>query len=242
MKNPLSRRLLRELRQDIGKYIALFLFLMLTTGFISGFLVADGSMVRAYDESFEKYDIESGHFILEDKLPDETKAKLEAAGVSVHELFYKEATLDNENTVRIFKNRSEVNKTDVLEGRLPENKGEIAADRLYLENNGLAIGDELAGLNVSRAALNAGKAGKALPKGLGIHKGLNVVIQHIGNELVRLNVHFVERRAGCGTFAALHALVGVDAADLADLLRLFADAHFNASSFTPRASARSSVK
>ena len=87
MKNPLSRRLLRELRQDIGKYIALFLFLMLTTGFISGFLVADGSMVRAYDESFEKYNIESGHFILEDKLPDETKAKLEAAGVSVYELF-----------------------------------------------------------------------------------------------------------------------------------------------------------
>lgn len=102
--------------------------------------------------------------------------------------------------------------------------------------------DKLAGLNVSRAALNAGKAGKALPKGLGIHKGLNIVIQHIGNELVRLNVHFVERRAGCGTFAALHALIGVDAADLADLLRLFADAHFNASSFTPRASARSSVK
>lgn len=151
MKNPLSRRLLRELRQDIGKYIALFLFLTLTTGFISGFLVADGSMVRAYDASFEKYDIESGHFILEDKLPDGTRARLEAAGVSVHELFYKEATLDNENTVRIFKNRSEVNKTDVLEGRLPENKGEIAADRLYLENNGLAIGDELAGLKITGA-------------------------------------------------------------------------------------------
>ena len=67
MKNPLSRRLLRELRQDIGKYIALFLFLTLTTGFISGFLVADGSMVRAYDASFEKYDIESGHFILEER-------------------------------------------------------------------------------------------------------------------------------------------------------------------------------
>lgn len=151
MKNPLSRRLLRELRQDIGKYIALFLFLTLTTGFISGFLVADGSMVKAYDESFEKYDIESGHFILEDKLPDETRAKLEAAGVSVHELFYKEATLDNENTVRIFQNRSEVNKTDVLEGRLPESEGEIAADRLYLENNGLTIGDELAGLKITGA-------------------------------------------------------------------------------------------
>ena len=69
----------------------------------------------------------------------------------MHELFYKEASLDNENTVRIFKNRSEVNKTDVLEGRLPENKGEIAADRLYLENNGLAIDDELAGLKITGA-------------------------------------------------------------------------------------------
>lgn len=146
MKNPLSRRLLRELRQDIGKYIALFLFLTLTTGFISGFLVADGSMVRAYDASFEKYDIESGHFILEDKLPDGTRARLEAADVSVHELFYKEATLDNENTVRIFKNRSEVNKADVLEGRLPESKGEIAADRLYLEITALRSAMSLPGL------------------------------------------------------------------------------------------------
>lgn len=53
--------------------------------------------------------------------------------------------------MRIFKNRSEVNKTDVLEGRLPESKGEIAADRLYLENNGLTIGDELAGLKITGA-------------------------------------------------------------------------------------------
>lgn len=64
----------------------------------------------------------------------------------MHELFYKEATLDNENTVRIFQNRSEVNKTDVLEGRLPESEGEIAADRLYLEITALRSAMSLPGL------------------------------------------------------------------------------------------------
>ena len=33
MKNPLRKRYLREIRQDAGKYIALFLFLTLTIGF-----------------------------------------------------------------------------------------------------------------------------------------------------------------------------------------------------------------
>ena len=150
MKNPLRRRLLRELRQDIGKYIALFLFLTLTTGMVSGFIVAAGSMKAAYDESFGKYGVESGHFILEDALPDETKARLEKeAGVSVCELFYKDVTLGNENTVRIYKNRTELNRVCLMDGELPGSEGEIAADRLYLENNSLGIGDELAGLRIS---------------------------------------------------------------------------------------------
>ena len=65
MKNPLRKRFLRELKQDFGKYAVIFLFITLTIGFISGFLVADNSMTHAYDESFEKYNIEDGNFELE---------------------------------------------------------------------------------------------------------------------------------------------------------------------------------
>ena len=54
MKNPLRKRLLRELKNDIGKYLVIFLFMTATIGFVSGFLVADESMLYAYDESFEK--------------------------------------------------------------------------------------------------------------------------------------------------------------------------------------------
>ncbi len=54
MKNPLWKRIPKELVTDIGKYLVIFLFMVLCIGFISGFLVAGNSMIHTYDESFEK--------------------------------------------------------------------------------------------------------------------------------------------------------------------------------------------
>lgn len=55
MKSPLRKRLPRELKSEIGKYLVVFILMVTTIGFVSGFLVADGSMIIAYNESFEKY-------------------------------------------------------------------------------------------------------------------------------------------------------------------------------------------
>ena len=51
MKNPLRKRIPRELKGELGKYLVVFLLMVLTIGFVSGFLVADGSMLKAYNES-----------------------------------------------------------------------------------------------------------------------------------------------------------------------------------------------
>ena len=50
-KNPLNNRFIRDLRDDLGKYVVIALLMIFTIGFVSGFLVADGSMVKAYNES-----------------------------------------------------------------------------------------------------------------------------------------------------------------------------------------------
>lgn len=60
--NPLNKRFLRELKNEAGKYIVLFVFIAGVIALVSGFLVASGSMSQAYDESFEKYNIEDGNF------------------------------------------------------------------------------------------------------------------------------------------------------------------------------------
>lgn len=96
MKNPLLKRLPRELIGDIGKYLAVFLFMTATIGFVSGFLVADDSMLAAYQESFEKYHIEDGNFTLEKKATDSQIKRLEKEGVQIYENYYVEEDADTD--------------------------------------------------------------------------------------------------------------------------------------------------
>ena len=143
MKNPLNKRFTRELRQDIGKYIALFLFLTLTIGFVSGFLVADNSMKHTYDESFEKYNIEDGHFTLAAEADKGLIKDLENEDIKVYSLFYKDKDLENSHSIRIYKPREDVDKVCLMDGEMPASDDEIVIDRLYAENNDIEIGDTL---------------------------------------------------------------------------------------------------
>ncbi|WP_418463271.1 FtsX-like permease family protein [Frisingicoccus sp.] len=149
MKNPLRKRLLRELRSEIGKYMVIFLLLVGTIGFVSGFLVADGSMLRAYNEGFEKYNIEDGNFRLAGKANKALKKMIQSFGVTLYDNFYVEEELVNGSTLRIFKNREEVNRVCLMEGALPGNAGEIAIDRMYADNNEIRVGDILESENQS---------------------------------------------------------------------------------------------
>lgn len=141
MKNPLNKRIFREFKHDAGKYIVLFLFLTLTIGFVSGFLVAGGSMKTAYDESFEKYDIEDGHFTSAAEIPQSTLDDIEREEISVYPLFYKNVTLRNNHVVRVYENRNDIDRICLMEGNFPEKDDEIVVDRLYAENNEMSVGD-----------------------------------------------------------------------------------------------------
>ena len=141
MKSPLRKRLPRELKSEFGKYLVVFIMMAITIAFVSGFLVADGSMIRAYDDSFQKYNIEDGYFRTKKKLTTTQKEDIEKSDVKIYENFYIEQKLTNGSTVRFFKNRKDVDKVCLKKGRMPEKSGEIAVDRMYAENNSLEIGD-----------------------------------------------------------------------------------------------------
>lgn len=147
MKSPLIKRIPRELKGEIGKYLVIFIFMAATIGFISGFLVADDSMITAYNESFEKYNIENGNFILEDKATDDFVKAVEDEGVTIYENYYQEFDTDNnsdgeyESTLRIYKVRKDVDKICLMKGNMPGNDDEIVIDRMYADNNKLKVGD-----------------------------------------------------------------------------------------------------
>lgn len=143
MKNPLNKRLPREFRKDFGKYLVIFLLLVITIGFVSGFLVADGSMIKAYNEGIDNYNTENGHFRTSEKMNDAQIQSVEENGIRIYDNFYLEQDLTNGSTMRIFANREQVNLACLMEGEFPKAANEIAIDRMYADNNKISIGDTL---------------------------------------------------------------------------------------------------
>lgn len=156
MRNPLWRRIPKELKEELGKYIVIFLFMVITTGMVSGFMVAGESMKKNYDNTFDKYNVEDGHFDLSDEASDNMKDNIEDAGVTLYDMSYYELPMskigsDSENdaadggvrTLRIFAPRHDVNKMCLMDGEFPAGTDEIAIDRMYAVNNDIEIGDDI---------------------------------------------------------------------------------------------------
>ncbi len=150
MRNPLIKRLPREFKSDLGKYLVMFLFMTAAIGFISGFFVAGSSMIKAYNESFDKYNIEDGNFELSQEADDALIERIEKENVTIYENYYVEKNVTQKNgenitesTLRIFKNRKDVNKVCVMKGELPVSSNEIAIDRMYADNNKINVGDNI---------------------------------------------------------------------------------------------------
>ena len=119
VKSPLRKRIPIELKTDFGKYLVIFLFLTATIGFVSGFLVAGSSMITAYNESFEKYNIEDGNFELMEEADDTLLTELEKEGVTIYENYYLEEAVENgksDSTISKFKQRNEVDKVCLIYG------------------------------------------------------------------------------------------------------------------------------
>ena len=110
MKNPLNKRLPRELRGELPKYLIIFLFFVLCISAVSGFLVSDNSLQKANEESYDKFKIEDGYFEYKDLPSDEVLKKIEDEGkIKLFANFYKDEKVqsfkENDATLRVYANR-----------------------------------------------------------------------------------------------------------------------------------------
>ena len=165
IKNPLIKRIPKELIGDWKKYLVVCLFLVLTIGFVSGMYVANESMLQAADEGATKYKREDGHFELAEKADDtllsdiakgepvktddsdDTDAK--TVPVTLYENFFRNEEEDYDNdekkdgTIRIFTRTEDVNLACLMDGSFPEKEDEIAIDRMHADNVGIQTGDTI---------------------------------------------------------------------------------------------------
>lgn len=67
MRNPLQKRIVRELRTEWKKYLVVSVFMILTIGFVSAIYVTNSSMLATAKNSQSIYHLEDGHFELKKK-------------------------------------------------------------------------------------------------------------------------------------------------------------------------------
>lgn len=152
---PLARRLPRELKHNIGKYLGIFLLMCGAIALTSGFLLAAHSIGSIIDEMRDEYTIEDGRIVTAFEATD---AQIDAAEGATEDVggatFYRNFSIDatikkpvgddgTKRTLRTYVHRTEVDIASYCEGTKPQEDDEVAIDRVFAKNNGLAVGDTI---------------------------------------------------------------------------------------------------
>ncbi|MBQ3419556.1 MAG: FtsX-like permease family protein [Erysipelotrichaceae bacterium] len=143
-KNPLNKRILRDLKSDFLKYFLTLLMLVVCIAAGFAFVLTNNSVSKTFYDGFDRYNVEDGQFVLKSKMNKAQKKIIEADDLIVYENFYIEENNAN-SKIRIYNslNRESVDKLCVMSGNLPKEKYEIALDRMYAQNNNIQIGDTI---------------------------------------------------------------------------------------------------
>lgn len=157
MASPLRKRFPRELKDNLGKYLGIFLLMSVTIALTSGFLLAAHSIGVIIDDMPEKYSIEDARFTTAFEATDEQlDAAADAAndagtgGTDIVRNWSFDADFNHaqgddgrDRTLRVYQHRTQVDLAAYAEGRVPEAADEVAIDRVFATNNGITIGEEV---------------------------------------------------------------------------------------------------
>ena len=146
--SPLNKRLPRDFRNNLGKYLGIFLLFLFAIAMGAGFLSAAHSIQVIQDDLHENARVEDFHFATQFEAAKSSLEAVEAMGCTIYEDFTADVPLhvdgdDRAMNCRLINqdNRQEVNQGYYFEGRAPESDTQIALDRVWCKNNGVHVGD-----------------------------------------------------------------------------------------------------
>lgn len=143
MKNPLLKRMARLMFCSPGKVIPVFLAMVFIIMISSSFFTSQDSVRALYYQQLDEGKVEDGQFTTIYPLSDSLKKELESRGVRIYQNFHRELSHESGKKLRAFQNRKEINIQQILDGRLPENSGEVAISGNYARANGMKVNDRI---------------------------------------------------------------------------------------------------
>ena len=143
MQKVLRKRVLRDLKENLFRYIALA-FLIIIGMYVVVSLIGAGATIIDNGEAHDKANkIEDGQFSVFVPLSDDEISQLEDAGAEVEKMFYEDYDVMGGKTLRVFANRENIDLVECDEGRLAENDDEIVVEKRFSQVNDVSVGDTI---------------------------------------------------------------------------------------------------
>lgn len=141
MQKILRKRVFRDLKENLFRYIALGSLIILSMYMVVSLIGAAETIISGGEKIAKKYNVEDGQFSVFVPLTDKQKNILTKKGVTLEEQFYLDYQLSDKSIVRAFKNRETINRIILENGNYPENDNEIILEKRYCAEHNISIGD-----------------------------------------------------------------------------------------------------
>lgn len=143
MQKILNKRLLRDLKSNFLRYLALTLLVVMGMYVVVGVIGSAENTITGTAECRTADNCEDGQFEVFIPLDSGQEKALTDDGADIEKMFSIDIDLENGSTIRFFVNRSNINLVHLDSGRLAENIGEAVLEKRYCEENNISVGDSI---------------------------------------------------------------------------------------------------
>ena len=143
MNRVLRKRLLRDLRSNLGRYLALVLLIVMGVFLVVSMVGSADAIIQGTDEKGKDSFVQDGQFTVFVPLTGSELEKLSEGGCVIEEQFSIDMPADDGKVLRLFKNREKNDLIQLAKGRNAQGRGEALVERRFAEANGYGVGDKL---------------------------------------------------------------------------------------------------
>ncbi|MCR5143210.1 MAG: FtsX-like permease family protein, partial [Ruminococcus sp.] len=143
MKRVLVKRLPRDFKAGFVRYLALILVIAMGIYLVISIVGSAETVLHGTEEKRREFNTQDGFFTVFLPLTDEDKDMLADDGTQIQAEFYTDLETDGDRKLRMFKNRGNIDKPILDEGRLADSVGECVIGKRYAAENDISVGDKI---------------------------------------------------------------------------------------------------
>lgn len=143
MQKILRKRIVRDFKANLPRYLALALLIVLSMYLVVSMIGAAETIIRGSEEADEAQQVEDGEFSLFVPMKESEFAELTEKGITLEKMFFMDYSYEDSKTLRVFANREQINTVALKEGTLPVAEDEIVIERRFAEVNEIIPGDKI---------------------------------------------------------------------------------------------------